>query len=174
MTTIDSPTNARSRRTRARLLSAARAVLEERGFEALTMSAVADRAGVTRRSVYLHFGSRAELVGGLFDHVAEQEGLHESLARVWAAPDGASALDEWARHLARYHTRLLAVDRAIARVRDCDPDAARHRERVTREKLSGCRRVVQRLADDGVLADSWTVDAAADMLFAISTSDVVE
>jgi AcrR family transcriptional regulator len=174
MRTIETPVNARSRRTRQLLLSAARTILEEDGFEALTMAAVAERAGVTRRAVYLHFASRAELVGGLFDHVAQQEGLERSVARVWEAPDGAAALDEWAEHLARYHTRLLAVDRAVEGVRRADPDAARHRERVVRAKLANCRRLAQRLSDEGRLAAPWTVGSAADMLFALTSSDVVE
>ena len=165
--------NARSRRTREGLLASARSILEEQGFDALTMTAVADHAGVTRRAVYLHFPSRADLVAALFDHVARTEGLHESLARVWAAPDAAAALDEWARHLARYHVRLLAVDRAISRVENADPDAAAHRARVSAEKLGGCRRLVQRVQEEGALAQPWTVGAAADMIFALSTSDVV-
>src|SRR5688500_6249391 len=114
--TISEPTNARSRRTRAALLAASRAILEEEGFEALTMTAAAERAGVTRRAMYLHFASRAELIGALFDYVASVEGLHDSTRSVWQAPDAVAALDEWAAHLARYHPRLLAVDRAMQRV----------------------------------------------------------
>src|SRR5688572_23279920 len=59
MSPIETPANSRSRRTRSALLSAARDLLEEGGAEALTMSSVAERAGVTRRAVYLHFGVRA-------------------------------------------------------------------------------------------------------------------
>jgi AcrR family transcriptional regulator len=174
MAVIETPVNARSRRTRARLLSAARAILEERGFEALTMAAIADRAGVTRRAVYLHFGSRAELVAGLFDHVATEEGLGRSLSRVWNATDAAGSLDEWAGHLARYHTRLLAVDRAVERVRRDDADAAQHRERVSQAKLANCRKLAQRLEDEAALAAPWTTATAADVLFALTSSDVVE
>ena len=58
------------------------------------MAAIADRAGVTRRSAYLHFASRAEVVDALFAHVAETEGLAESVDRVWAAPDAVAALRE--------------------------------------------------------------------------------
>lgn len=172
--TITEPTNARSRRTRAALLAAAHAILEEQGFEALTMTAVADRAGVTRRAVYMHFPTRAELVGAIFDYVAEVEGLDESLESVWAAPDAVSALDEWAAHLARYHPRLLAVDRALQRVWQDDPDAAAHRARVVAEKLSNCRRLARRVADEARLADGWTTESAADMLFALVASDVIE
>jgi AcrR family transcriptional regulator len=172
--TIVQPSNARSRRTRAALLSAAQAILQEQGFEALTMTAVADRAGVTRRAVYMHFASRAELVAALFDHVAGAEGLQESVRGVWEAADAAGALDEWAAHLARYHPRLLAVDRAVQRVWRQDPDAAAHRRRVVAEKLANCRRLAQRLHDEGRLAAGWTIESATDMLFALISSDMIE
>ncbi len=166
--------NARSRRTRAQLLEAARAVLEQDGFDALTMTAIADRAGVTRRAVYLHFPSRADVVDALFDFVAEAEGLHDSLQRVWDADDAAAALDAWARHLSRYHVRLLPFDRAVSRFEHADPDALAHRRRVQKAKLAGCRRLAQRFADERKLAPPWTVRSAAEMIDALSTSDVVE
>jgi AcrR family transcriptional regulator len=172
--TITEPTNARSRRTRAALLAAAHAILEEQGFEALTVTAVAERTGVTRRAVYMHFPTRAELVGAIYDYVAEVEGLGESLQRVWAAPDALVALDEWAAHLARYHPRLLAVDRAVQRVWQDDPDAAAHRARVVSGKLANARRLARWLADEGRLSGAWTVESAADMLFALVASDVIE
>jgi AcrR family transcriptional regulator len=171
---IKEPTNARSRRTRTALLSSAREILETRGFEALTMTAVAEQAGVTRRAAYLHFATRAELIGALFDFVADTEGLEESLRRVWEAPDAVSALDEWAAHLARYHVRLLAVDRAVERVRHVDADAAAHRKRVVAEKLSNCRRLVSRLEQERRLARSWTEETASDMLFSLISSDMIE
>jgi AcrR family transcriptional regulator len=172
--TITQPTNARSRRTRASLLSAARAILEHDGFEALTMSAVAARAGVTRRAAYMHFGTRADLIGALFDHVAGAERLEESLRRVREAPDAVRALDRWAEHLADYHPRVLAVDRAVERVRYSDADAAAHRRRVVAEKLKTCRLLSERLEAEGRLATGWTTDAATDMLFALISSDMIE
>jgi AcrR family transcriptional regulator len=158
---------------RAAVLSTARRLLEEGGFDALTMGAVAERAGVTRRAVYLHFPSRAELVSALFDYVADAEGLERSLARVWEAPDGPAALDEWAQHVARYHPRLLAVDRAVALESDRDPDAAAHRQRVMRAKLVSCRRLIGRLAEERRLAAGWTVEQAADMLFYLDSGELV-
>ena len=173
-TAIREPANARSRRTRAALLAAARAILEDEGFEALTMGAVADRAGITRRAVYLHFSSRADLVGALFDYVADAEGLEDSLSAVWASPDAAGALEAWAAHLARYHPRLLAVDRAVARVHQDDPDAAAHRRRVAKAKLANCRRLAAWIADEGRLARPWTRETATDMLYALISSDMIE
>jgi AcrR family transcriptional regulator len=173
MSVIDHPTNARSRRTRAALLDAARRILEDAGFEALTMAAVAQQAGVTRRTVYLHFASRTDLVDALFDHLATVEGLEASTQPVWAAPDAATALDEWARHLARYHPRLLAVTRAVERVQRADPDAARHRDRVVQAQLANCRRLAAWLDREGQLAPPWTTETATDMLWALISSDLI-
>ncbi len=138
------------------------------------MEKVAAHAAVTRRTVYLHFGSRSALVAELFDYVATVDGLQTSVAAVWKAPDGPAALDEWARHLARYHPRVLAVGRAMQEVWRSDPDAAAHHRRVLAAKHANCCRLAQRLSDDGVLADGWSVASAADMLNALATNDVIE
>jgi AcrR family transcriptional regulator len=171
---IGEPRNARSRRTRTALLAAARAQLEEHGAESLTMAAAAERAGVSRRAVYLHFASRTELLTALFGYVSEQEGLTASLEPVWRAPDAATALEEWAGHLARFHPRILAVARAVERVRRTDPDAARHWELVMTDQLACCRRLATRLAGERRLAKPWTVQTATDMLWALMSFDLLE
>jgi AcrR family transcriptional regulator len=171
---IEEPRNARSRRTRAALLDATRALLEEHGTESLTMAAVAERAGVSRRAVYLHFATRAELLTELFAYVSEQEGLAASLGPVWAAPDAAAALDAWARHLARFHPRILAVARAIERVRRVDPDAAAHWRLVMADQQACCQRLAAWMARERRLAPPWTVPTAADMLWALMSFDLLE
>ncbi|ONK15473.1 TetR/AcrR family transcriptional regulator [Streptomyces sp. MP131-18] len=171
---IRTPRNARSRRTRAALLTAARSLLEEQGLEALTMAEVAERVGISRRGAYLHFASRTELMAALFDHVADEEGLHASMEQVWAAPDAEAAMAEWAAHLARYHPRVLAVDRAIRRVGRRDPDAARHMERAAASQLAHCTRLAEWLARERRLAPPWTPETARDMLMSLISSDMVE
>jgi AcrR family transcriptional regulator len=174
MAEIDVPSNARSRRTRRALLDATRSVIEECGPGSVTMAEVADRAGVTRGAVYKHFDSVAALIGALFDHVAETEGLEESLERVWAAPDSMAALKAWADHLAGYHARVLAVDRALQRVDGGDRPVAEHRARVARAQLANCRRLAAWMAREGQLAAGWDVRSARDVLYGLTSSDVIE
>jgi AcrR family transcriptional regulator len=171
---IAEPANARSAATRVALLRAARELLEEAGFEGFTMAAVADRARVTRRAVYLHFASRAELLTELFDFVGEEGGLAASAARVWAAPDAASALEEWAGHLVRFHPQVIELTRAAERLHHEDADAARHRERYMREQLAACRRLAAWLEREDRLGPAWTVDDATDMLFALISTDLLD
>lgn len=171
---IEDPRNARSRRTRAALLAATRAMLEEQGAESLTMAAVAERAGVSRRAVYLHFASRTELLTELFGYVSEREGLAASLQPVWQAPDAGAALDQWARHLARFHPRVLAVAHAIQQVRRVDPDAAQHWQLVMADQQACCHRLAAWLSREQRLAPPWTVQTATDMLWALMSYDLLE
>jgi AcrR family transcriptional regulator len=171
---VEQPRNARSRATRAALLAAARALLEEHGTGRLTMTAVAERAGISRRAAYLHFPSRADLLIELFGYVCEQEGLAGSLEPVWQAADAAAALDQWAGHLARFHPRVLAVARAVQRVRRTDPDATAQWALVTADQQACCHRLATWLAAEQRLAPPWTVQTATDMLWALMSYELLE
>ena len=171
---IEQPQNARSRRTGAALLQATRDVIDKHGFEALTMAAVAERAGVSRRAVYLHFSTRTELVTALYRSLGHTEDLAASLQAVWESRDAATALQEWAHHIARSHPRILATLHAVERARHTDPDAAELWATTLTNWHKGCRRLAQWLADEGCLAPFWTVDTTADMLSALMSLDLLD
>lgn len=168
------PQNARSRRTRTALLEAAREIVEDEGVARLTTATVADRAGISRRAVYLHFESRGQLLTALFDHVNEQEALTASLRGIADAVDAEETISEWAAHLGRFHPRIARVARAVQRVRDRDEDAARHWRLIQDDWHRLARRVARRVQDEGRMATGWTVDTMADMLHALMSLDVLE
>lgn len=56
--------------TRARIVAAARELAVGEGFSGFTMEKVAERAGVSRMTVYYQFGSKRELVEALLDDLA--------------------------------------------------------------------------------------------------------
>ena len=174
MTAIDVPANARSRRTRAALLDATAAVLESDGFEMLTMAEVAHRAGVTRRAVYLHFTSRAELLSDLFAQLADEDALSASAHAVWDAPDAVAALARYAEHVAGHQQRLRAVAGAVELLRRTEHDASPYHERIVRRQMSPCRRLATWLDNDGRLRAPWTPDTAADLLWMLTASSMLE
>src|SRR5262245_18176510 len=59
--------------TRARLVSAARELLEECGYAAASVQAVADRAGVSAGALYRHFSSKAEMFVEVFRDAAARD-----------------------------------------------------------------------------------------------------
>jgi AcrR family transcriptional regulator len=63
---------ARGRSTRAQLLAAAIEVLQEEGYAATSMRAVADRAGAHLSLVHYHFGSKRGLFVAVLDDLTER------------------------------------------------------------------------------------------------------
>lgn len=76
-----------------------------------------------------------------------------------------TAIEEFARHLARFHPRIRHIDEALLRASAEDPDVALLVDRGTRQWLDVCHELAQALADQGRLAPPWTVDTATDLLW---------
>jgi AcrR family transcriptional regulator len=126
--------NKRSQHTRERIMGAVRELLEEGSFHESTVEQVADRAGVSRATLYQHFRSRLDLVDAICDSFAVNpaliairaaEDLDELIAstvRFWASEDailaqlyGAAAIDPAAKDfVARQRTdRRGEVERVM-------------------------------------------------------------
>jgi AcrR family transcriptional regulator len=92
--------------TRERLLAAARALIEEDGYRAATVAAIADRAGVAAGTLYRHFVSKEELFVELFRAVCDREveAMREAAASM---PDDASHVDRLETVLATFAARAL-------------------------------------------------------------------
>jgi len=174
MDRIAVPRNQRSRDTRSALLDAAWHLLEQRGGEALTMAAVADAAGISRRGLYLHFASRGQLFMALLDHIDEELDLAASLRPVLEAPDPLAALDALADHIANYHFRLIGAVRGVDRARHVDPDAAALWDRSTGAWYRGCESIASALSAAGYLAEPWTPRTAADLMWALMSVEFVD
>ncbi len=105
----------RVRRTRAALLSAATALVSERGSTEFSVTELAAAAGVSRRVLYQHYGDRdGVLVAAAMDLMTR--GLADELSELSAAADGASPertaamVSSSARHFAahrRFYRALL-------------------------------------------------------------------
>jgi AcrR family transcriptional regulator len=63
---------ARSARTRAALLQAARELFAEKGFAATGREEIAERAGVTRGALYHHFASKTEVAGAVVEEIERE------------------------------------------------------------------------------------------------------
>jgi AcrR family transcriptional regulator len=71
-------TMAKSERTRTAIIDAALKLFRERGYDATTMRAIADEAGVSVGNAYYYFKSKEELVQGFYDRAQVD---HEAAAR---------------------------------------------------------------------------------------------
>jgi AcrR family transcriptional regulator len=89
--------------TRARLVDAAVAVFAERGYARTTIDEIAERAGATRATFYLHFKAKGDLLLDLMDRGAGHfHGVYRDLSPIAHAPSYesvrrwlATAMHEW-------------------------------------------------------------------------------
>ena len=96
--------------TRERLLDSARTLIEQGGYAAATVIAIADRAGVASGTLYRHFASKEELFVELFRSVCERE-ERAMRAAGQRMPDGASATQRLETVLATFAARALGNPR---------------------------------------------------------------
>ena len=154
-----------AKRTRARLLKAARAMLA--APDGISLDAVAKKAGVTRLTVYNQFGSRRALLEAVFDDMAERGGLHR-IREAMAKTDPQAALqqivlifcDFWSVHrgaLWRLHAASATDPEFEERLR------ARNRRR--RHLLSV---LVDRMIEGGAKSPEVVIELI-DVLFALTS-----
>lgn len=130
----------RGRRSRARIRAAARELFRERGFDAATLRAIAQRAGMGASSIYRHVRSKEEL---LVEELADLQ--EEAWARFRNEDDRARPLRERVRRFLDAQHALLAEDRdltTIALRATTHPEA-----RVARRVLALHERTVGLLAE---------------------------
>ncbi|MFD2469976.1 TetR/AcrR family transcriptional regulator [Amycolatopsis silviterrae] len=77
---------------RPKLIEAALTVVAERGIAALTLDAVAEEAGVTKRGLIYHFPSKHALLTGIHEDLAARM-ERELLDATGQEPEGASLLE---------------------------------------------------------------------------------
>ena len=96
--------------TRERLLKAAQELIEEGGYSAASVIAIAGRAGVAAGTLYRHFDSKEELFVQLFRSVCDRE--------VRAMQQAAELMPASAPHVDRLETVLATfAERALRRPR---------------------------------------------------------
>jgi len=92
--------------TRERLLRAARELIEEGGYGAATVVAIAERAGVAAGTLYRHFPSKEELFVEVFRSVCDRE-VAAMRAAADGMPAGSSYVDVLVTVLSTFAARAL-------------------------------------------------------------------
>ena len=164
---VSSPPPYGDPQSRDRILRAAWNVLLESGPE-IRLADVAKRAGLSLQAVYLHFGDRAHLLLEVLAWGDRELQRDELMARVRNAETGVEALDRIVEVHAAYSPRIDAVARALEadQYRD-EAVAAALRDRLDVRRAAH-REVIARIADEGSLADGWTIDGATDVFSAVT------
>ena len=154
------PRSPKGKRTRARLLDAAKEIFEENGYVDARVSDISERAGLSHGAFYHHFDSKEQV----FREVAEtlDDELAEPMDSVILAPGATADPNErlftaLRRHLEHYSTeaRIMGVIEQVARYDAHVGEVRARRSQRHREDIATSIRRMQRkrIADRSVDAD---------------------
>ncbi|MCV7445628.1 TetR/AcrR family transcriptional regulator [Mycobacterium paraense] len=155
--TRESPPRRRSERSRTAIVTATRELLLERGFDGLTIEAVAARAGVGKQTIYRWWPSRPALVADVM-----LEDADKILASVDHTDDVCADLVRWVGRL----VASLTTARGMAMLRILTVAGMEHEETAVKLRAGFSAplhdSVRARLVADGVEADA--AESAADAI----------
>ena len=152
--------------TRTRILATTwRLLVDGQRGQIARMGDIAKAAGLSRQALYLHFGSRTELLVATTRYGDEVLGLPERLRRYEAATAGVDVLDAFIEFWGRYIPEIYGIARALLAARETDEAAAAAWDDRMAAVRDGCRNAIEALERDGRLAPLWSRDTAIDLLW---------
>ena len=166
--------------TRARIIEAARQLILTDGYQAMTIAALADAAGVSNQTVYNAVGTKPEVVKALYDVTLAGDDDPRPISErpafqaMAAAPDAASLLRAYAaagRLLSERVNPLLAVLLANAAA---DDDLRAFAETIDGERLRGNGMLIARLAERFGLPAGLTAERAVDVVWVLTSPDTCD
>lgn len=153
--------------TRRRILQAAWELLEQHGA-GVKLVEVADKAGVSRQAVYLHFGDRSGLLVALVDFIDVSLGAVQLRAHIHGGATGVESLQRWIQTMSWYTAKIDRVTQVLESSQYQDEAlAAAWRDRMGRRQVH-IRSIVERIAAEGRLAERWSVDTAVELLYVVT------
>ena len=158
-----------ARLTRNAVVGAARNLFIERGYSGTTIDAVAERAGVSRKTVFTTVGGKAALLKVAWDWalagddepiaMADRPALREMLDQT----DARMLVASWARFVGEIAARLAPLYEVLRVAAQTDPDVAEVHATSERNRLGGARSFVQHLDEIGGLRPGLHVDRATEV-----------
>ncbi|MGD9702013.1 MAG: TetR/AcrR family transcriptional regulator [Acidimicrobiia bacterium] len=169
----------RSRRTRARIVDAARTLFVDQGYRATTIEAVAERAGVAVQTVYYVFGNKPTVLAAVLDATiaGDVEGV-PVLERPWVETlgeeqDAAAAVAHLVEASVAIVARTAPIYEVVRRAA-ADPEVGALLDDNRRRRRADQRRLIEILWLAGHLRPDLDVDTAADVCYALLNEEVFQ
>jgi len=169
---------ARTRRTKASVIEAARSLFDERGYAATTIEAISERSDTPQATVYRLFASKLGILKAVIDVaiVGDDEDVpmadRPQVRELLADPDAQQQLVGFAALLRDLMARTAPVHRLLADAARSDPDAATLLAQIAHQRQEGQRRVARSLARSGALRTELRERDAADIIHALASPEV--
>ena len=161
--------------TRERVLAAAVHVFSERGFEAATVAAIAEEAGVSPETIYARFGTKKALLVELVGRAArgpESAPILEQAGprRVAVATDQREQLRLFAADVVQRLERVSPLVNVLSGAAQAEPELAEALAAIHSNRRKNLRRFVELLAANGPLR--MDAETATDTVWALASPEM--
>jgi AcrR family transcriptional regulator len=169
---------ARTRRTKASVVDAARRLFEERGYAATTIEAISEGSDTPQATIYRLFASKLGILKAVIDVaiVGDDEEVamvdRPQVRELLADPDAHQRLAQFAALLRDLMARTAPVHRLLADAARSDPEAASLLAEIARQRQQGQQRIARSLARAGTLREGLRERDAADIIHALASPEV--
>lgn len=155
--------------TRRRIIENAHRLFVEEGYAATTIDAVAEAAGVSRKTVFSSVGGKVDLLRVAMEWAVAGDNAPVALSdrdevrALLASTDAAVLLRRWAGAITAIGARTARLFAALEVAAGTDAEARTLATRLERQRLDGARRIVDRLIQLGALDRALKRAEAADI-----------
>lgn len=162
---------AQAQETRRAIVAAASRLFVEDGYGATTIDAVAEAAGVSRKTVFTAVGGKLDLLKVALDWAVAGDDLpvavadREEMRHALAADDATALLSGCARAIVAITGRSVGLAQALEVAAGVDPAARELVEQGRRDRVVDARRIVDRVRDLGALTGGVTYREAVDLVW---------
>ena len=158
-----------ARLTRRRIVHTSAELFVERGYVATTIDAIAERAGVGRKTIFTSVGGKVALLKLALDWALSGDDEPVAIAdrpemrRMMETDDPHQLLDAWIEMNARIAQRVAALYQVLVVAADSDPEAADLLATADGQRIEGARAITGRIAALDGLREGLDVARAADI-----------
>ncbi len=153
--------------TKARILDTTWHLMEKHQGKDVSMSKIAKETGVSRQALYLHFGSRVELMIATVQYVDDIKGLNERLKLFNNAKSGIEMLEACIDVWGNYIPEIYGLAKALLKTRDTDKDTSIAWNSCMTDLRDVCKKTIEELDKEKLLSTEWTQKEATEMFWTI-------
>lgn len=167
-----------ARDTQMKIVAAARVLFIDRGYSGATLESIAVAAGVAVETVYASFGNKPAILSRVIEMSvlgdAEPVPLfqREGPQAVVRETDQRRQIQLFARDMGEIMSRMAPMFGVMRAAAKMEPDIAEMLQKVLDERVGGMKFFLRALMENGPLREGYTLDSAAETVWAVSSGEV--
>lgn len=158
--------------TRLAILQASRKLFAAHGYQATTLQAIAQEAGVAVPTIYAVFGSKAAVLSALIKSAGADEDIRALAREAFAATDARLQVRLAARVICAIQQRDPDIVDLLWQAGGSDPDLVAVWRQSHRQQLARLGGIIESLAEKQALKPDLSLERATDTLWALASPEM--